>query len=114
MVPFREAVTDAEKHFNYRHAAARNCVERLNGVLKSVFRCLHGELQCSPRRAGKIINACCVLHNFRKMHGIADQIPIIDNEDSSDTPGEEILIQNSRSRVAQANTIRNNLAYNLI
>ena len=59
--------------FNTVYAQAKNCVERLNGVLKSVFRSLQCGLNTSPQNAGTIINACAVLHNFRLAHGLLSQ-----------------------------------------
>ena len=55
--------------FEYNEAlcSARNCVERAFGVLKSTWRCLSKNrvLQYEPGFAGRIINACAVLHNMR-------------------------------------------------
>ncbi|XP_023305019.2 putative nuclease HARBI1 [Lucilia cuprina] len=70
MTPYRSSVNEDEIRYNKIHAKARNCIERLNGVLKSVFRCLQVGLHTSPQAAGKIVNACCVLHNFRLAHGL--------------------------------------------
>ncbi|EFN70789.1 hypothetical protein EAG_07572, partial [Camponotus floridanus] len=49
---------------------ARTCVGRLFGVLKlcvkATWRCLsrHRVLQYDPGLAGRIVNACAVLHNM--------------------------------------------------
>lgn len=60
------ALNSPEDRFNIRHIAARNCIERCNGVLKTRFRCLLGErtLRYSPQDVGTIVNACAVLHNM--------------------------------------------------
>lgn len=54
--------------FRYNEALckARNPVERLFGVLKGTWRCLSKQrtLLYDPEFAGKIVNACAVLHNF--------------------------------------------------
>lgn len=44
----------------------RSIIERCNGVLKNRFRCLlkHRVLHYTPIMAGKIVNACVVLHNM--------------------------------------------------
>lgn len=57
-----------EDRYTNAHCRARVCVERLNGVLKGVFRCLNQDrtLRYSPRKCGSIINACAVLHNMRR------------------------------------------------
>ncbi|XP_055843196.1 putative nuclease HARBI1 [Episyrphus balteatus] len=85
MTPYRSSTDANERAFNTIHAKTRNCIERLNGVLKSVFRCLKIGLFYSPAAAGRIINACCVLHNFRIKHGIYDDIPIeeLNNDDEN-------------------------------
>ena len=56
----------AECDFNHCQMSARSIVERVNGVLKTRFRCLlkHRVLHYSPETASKIINTCCVLHNL--------------------------------------------------
>lgn len=58
--------------YNEALCSARNCVERLFGVMKSTWRCLsrHRVLQYEPGFAGRIVNACAVLHNMRIAHGI--------------------------------------------
>lgn len=60
--------------YNEALCSARNCIERLFGVLKSTWRCLsrHRVLQYEPGFAGRIINACAVLHNMRNYHGVFD------------------------------------------
>ncbi|XP_048515347.1 putative nuclease HARBI1 [Athalia rosae] len=73
--------------YNQDFCSARNCVERLFGVVKSTWRCLskHRVLQYEPGMAGKIVNACAVLHNMRIRNGI--QMEMIDeNEIEGDNP----------------------------
>ncbi|KAG5880089.1 hypothetical protein JTB14_011592 [Gonioctena quinquepunctata] len=55
-----------EMRYNFRHASARNVIERCNGVLKNRFRCLLGErkLRYDSEKVGTIVVACCVLHNI--------------------------------------------------
>lgn len=64
-----------ESRYNVRHISARNCIERLNGVLKSRFRCLlrHRALNYKPNKVGLIINACAILHNLAQEYNI--QLP---------------------------------------
>ena len=61
-----------EEFFNSKHASARNCVERCNGVLKSRFRCLsrHRVMHYSPTKSSLIVNACAVLHNLCTKYGL--------------------------------------------
>ncbi|XP_018372982.1 PREDICTED: putative nuclease HARBI1 [Trachymyrmex cornetzi] len=44
-----------------------NCVERFNGVFKSLWRCCSYQrvLMYEPELADRIINACAILHNMR-------------------------------------------------
>ncbi|KAI8121770.1 putative nuclease HARBI1 [Lucilia cuprina] len=92
ITPYRSSATEDEKRFNFVHAKAINCIKRLNGVLKSVFRCLHVGLQTTPQMAGKIINACTVLHNFRKEHGLLTENITIEEEEEDNifSNGEEV------------------------
>lgn len=55
-----------EADYNTQLCSARCLIERCNGLLKMRFRCLlkHRVLHYEPTIAGKIVNACCVLHNI--------------------------------------------------
>ncbi|KAJ3662030.1 hypothetical protein Zmor_006397 [Zophobas morio] len=56
----------SEYRFNIQHKRVRSLVERCNGLLKGRFRCCLKDrvLRYRPEVAGKIINACVVLHNL--------------------------------------------------
>lgn len=60
--------------YNEDLCSARSCIERLFGVWKAVFRCLSAQrrLMYNPDMAGKIVNACAVLHNMRIAHRLQD------------------------------------------
>ncbi|KAF9800174.1 hypothetical protein SFRURICE_002860, partial [Spodoptera frugiperda] len=67
MTPILNTIEGTPQHHYYvKHVTARNTVERCIGVLKARFRCLlvARTLHYSPTTAGKIVNACCVLHNI--------------------------------------------------
>ncbi|KAI4466824.1 nucleotidase-related [Holotrichia oblita] len=67
LTPITDAAENTpEGRYNRTHIAARNCIERCNGVLKQRFRCLlqHRVLHYDPIKAGKIILCCAVLHNM--------------------------------------------------
>ncbi|KFM60189.1 putative nuclease HARBI1, partial [Stegodyphus mimosarum] len=67
-------VGSANERYKKKHATTRNCIERCIGVLKSRFRCLlHArELTYEPTTAGKIVNACAVLHNICRHYKLPD------------------------------------------
>lgn len=63
-----------EYFYNEALCQSRSCVESTFGVLKSVFRCLNQErrLMYEPGLAGRIVNACAILHNMRIENQIAN------------------------------------------
>lgn len=56
----------SEEHFNTIHSKCRCTIERCFGVLKGRWRCLlkARELNYEPVKVAKIINVCCMLHNW--------------------------------------------------
>lgn len=73
-------ITNAEEgtpeyRYTEDHCKARSPIERCNGVLKMVFRCLCEQrvLMYAPEFAGNIVLACAILHNMRLMHRMAEQ-----------------------------------------
>ncbi|XP_012056904.1 PREDICTED: uncharacterized protein LOC105620003 [Atta cephalotes] len=88
---------------NENLCSARSCIKRF-GVWKAMFRCLTTQrrLIYEPGMAGKIINACAVLHNMRIAHGIHDDLEIdeMDNEhlDHRINPVESMKISRSTCR----------------
>jgi hypothetical protein len=55
-----------EHRYNEVIKQIRSLIERCNGLLKARFRCClkHRVLHYTPEMAGKIVNACVVLHNL--------------------------------------------------
>ncbi|KAK4874373.1 hypothetical protein RN001_013733 [Aquatica leii] len=76
LTPLGNPQNAGDQRYNEQFCSIRSTIERCNGVLKSRFRCLirHRTLHYDPVMAGKIINACCVLHNFC----INNNIPEVD------------------------------------
>lgn len=82
--------------FRYNEALckARNPVESLFGVLKATWRCLSQQrmLLYDPGFAGKVVNACAVLHNINLTEGrnaIEDELlepQVADNLVTEGTP----------------------------
>lgn len=73
MTPIVRTVAGSpEEHYTKTHCSARNVIERCFGVLKARWRCLlaHRVLHYSPQKAGKIVNACAVLHNIANAHNV--------------------------------------------
>ncbi|ERL90587.1 hypothetical protein D910_07934 [Dendroctonus ponderosae] len=76
LTPINNARNLGEERFNDRLCSIRSVIERCNAVLKNRFRCLlrYRTLHYSPSMAGKITNACCVLHNLC----IANRVPEVE------------------------------------
>lgn len=88
LTPFENPEDNSpESRYNFSFIRARNTIERLNGVLKSRFRCLlkHRVLHYKPVTAGKIIYSCGVLHNMALRFNDnlqEDEIIAVENEDN--------------------------------
>lgn len=86
MTPIQGALPhSAERRYNDSHTLGRNCIERVNGVLKGRFRCLLGErkLRYEPQKVGVIINACCILHNMCiKWRVPVDEGMVVEDQDN--------------------------------
>lgn len=59
-------LTLPQQNFNRELCAVRQIIERCIGLLKVRFRCIMGErkLRYMPRKVGKFVYACAMLHNF--------------------------------------------------
>ncbi|XP_028142516.1 putative nuclease HARBI1 [Diabrotica virgifera virgifera] len=66
LTPLPNPVNPGEQLFNDRLCSIRSLIERCNGVLKNRFRCLlrYRTMHYHPTLSGKIVNACCILHNM--------------------------------------------------
>ncbi|KAL4300908.1 hypothetical protein AHAS_Ahas17G0247900 [Arachis hypogaea] len=53
----------AQELFNMKHSQARNVIERAFGVLKVRWGILRGRSFYPIKTQGRIITACCLLHN---------------------------------------------------
>jgi len=85
MIPLKHEIPNMPRfRYNEDLCSARACVERLFSVWKAVFRCLsvQRKLMYEPGMAGKIVNACVVLHNMRIAYGMAQDVEFdeIDHE----------------------------------
>lgn len=62
--PFSTALSEQQKLFNYRLSKCRRVVENAFGHLKARFRRIGKGIDNRVGNAPKIVQACCVLHNF--------------------------------------------------
>nr|XP_018904428.1 PREDICTED: putative nuclease HARBI1 [Bemisia tabaci] len=70
LVPIVGADPDSpEGRYTAAHILARNCVERVNGVIKNKWRCILGAraLHYDPDTVRQIIRTVCALHNIGMM-----------------------------------------------
>lgn len=105
-----------EIKFNEVHAKCRNVVERTNGVLKNRWRCLLGarELHYAPKKAAKITNVCCALHNiciYFKCNTVVNEYEVSENFASQEN---YVVSLASQQYLSVAKNIRNNIGNNLI
>jgi len=67
LIPFKDNghLTDAQKHYNFRHSSARTKIEQCFALLKGRMRSL---MHCLPMTRVDLmpeyIVACCVIHNI--------------------------------------------------
>ncbi|XP_062590955.1 putative nuclease HARBI1 [Saccostrea cucullata] len=103
MTPVNNPKNQQEENYNSSHCRTRVVVERVFGVLKPRFRCLHptgGVLLFSIQKCIHTIVACFKLHN----KCIQDKIPIPDVDCDADTQDEEVI--NNLQVNAAGNQIR--------
>lgn len=103
-------LSNEENIFNYRLSRARRCIENAFGILSRKWLCLSHALRHHPKRASKIILACCVLHNLLidSTHycptSFADYIDgngdIVEGEWRSKRMAELLPLQNASGRIA--------------
>ncbi|KAH3697409.1 hypothetical protein DPMN_084910 [Dreissena polymorpha] len=58
---------EAEVRYNQAHTSTKNVIERCFGVWKRTFHILHVEIRMKPAKVTRIVLACPVLHNMRRM-----------------------------------------------
>ncbi|KMQ84620.1 nuclease harbi1 [Lasius niger] len=86
----------AEARYTQCHSSTRNCVERMFGLLKNVWRCLlgHRVLHYDPIMAANITVACAVLHNIRLNANIMHVEFDIDEEGEAEAQQRALLPNN--------------------
>lgn len=110
MTPINNALPETpEGRFNVKHKQIRNCVERTNGILKGVWRCLNSDrvLHYKPTFVSKIIYACATLHNFMRARNIpVDENLLAEIEDVNYVDNENIDDLHNRDLRNRGNVIR--------
>lgn len=92
---------EGTRQFEYTRqlCSSRNCVERSNGVFKSVWRCCSYQriLMYEPGVADRIVNACATLHNMR----IHARLPIDEflNDRDAGIPENPFYVQREEDNV---------------
>lgn len=86
-----DSLTRKQKIYNYRLSRCRRIIENTFGILTCRFRIFRTTLEVFPDFVDDIVMACCILHNFLRVHASSDYIPAlaIDREldDGSFVPG---------------------------
>ncbi|XP_046688968.1 protein ANTAGONIST OF LIKE HETEROCHROMATIN PROTEIN 1-like [Homalodisca vitripennis] len=62
----QKKLTKERSVYNYRHCRARRTVECAFGIMSNKWRVMHSCILVNPIFATKIIQSCCVLHNYVK------------------------------------------------
>lgn len=78
MTPVVNPTTPAQTRYNAAHVAARNCIERANGILKRRFPALKYGMRLKLENILPVIVAAVVLNNIALMAG--DEVPDDDEE----------------------------------
>lgn len=112
LVPFKQPLTVAQEAYNKAHRIARHRVERCIGVLKARFRCLCKQRipMYSPATAGRIINACAILHNILldANYPMPTEAEIAEQADTDDEEEEEGILDEYHV-LADGNRIRDQI-----
>lgn len=72
-----------EEYYNFKHAQARNIIERAFGIIKNRWRVLKNMPQFSYKKQCDIVEACFILENFIKIEkdDRDDRMPVVSDYD---------------------------------
>lgn len=85
----RLAPTTYGEFFNMKHSKAINVIERCFGLLKKRWEILRSTLFYPFKTQGRIIFACCLLHNLIRREILVDPLEEPENEGcNTDSPEE--------------------------
>lgn len=98
--PHNNALSDAQKNFNYRLSRARIVVENAFGRLKARWRHLLKQNEMDVIKVPAIIHSCCILHNMCEMKSEAFLDSWLDNSTQLPQPssGATTSIPNCRAK----------------
>ncbi|XP_024198698.2 protein ALP1-like [Rosa chinensis] len=77
---------DHKELFNLRHSSARNTIERAFGLLKKRWAILRTASFFDVKTQVRIINACCIIHNYLRDEMPNDQLLDDVDRDLENTP----------------------------
>ena len=82
----RAQLATPQKFFNMKHSSIRNVIDRTFGLLKGLWAILRAKSFYPIKTQGKIIIACCLLHNhIRQMMAIDPlEVTLQLNEENGD------------------------------
>ncbi|XP_020963698.1 protein ALP1-like isoform X2 [Arachis ipaensis] len=80
----------AQEFFNMKHSQARNVIESAFGILKARWEILRGRSFYPIKTQGRIITACCLLHNHIRRVMVVDPIDEIEDQNILGVDGETI------------------------
>ncbi|XP_057248954.1 protein ALP1-like [Beta vulgaris subsp. vulgaris] len=105
----------AEEYFNMKHAKARNVIERTFGLLKGRWSILRSPSFFPIRTQGRIVMACCLIHNLIRRVMPSDDIEEVESEsdDESDDSDDEIEFITNIATSDRWTTFRNTLAQDM-
>ncbi|XP_040361307.1 protein ALP1-like [Rosa chinensis] len=93
--------------YNLRHSIARNVIERSFGLLKKRWSIMRTPSFFSIKTQVRIINACCVLHNFIRIEQASD--PVLEDQDSRFLVAVDLEILNRPTSESNANNLNDRI-----
>ncbi|XP_041367864.1 putative nuclease HARBI1 [Gigantopelta aegis] len=89
MTPFTDPQTPAERRYNFCHKRGRSSIERMFGVWKRRFPCLHFGIRMKLQRTLVVISAAAVLYQLLKLWNVPEPEYEGDNEDDNNDDNDD-------------------------
>ncbi|XP_057517828.1 uncharacterized protein LOC130798745 [Amaranthus tricolor] len=105
----------AEEYYNMKHARARNVIERCFGLLKGRWSILRSPSFFPIRTQGRIVMACCLLHNLIRKVMPTDDVKEenMSNDNSDNDSDDEVEYITTIATSDRWTNYRNTLAQDL-